>query len=193
LKLHITIILLALFAATSLFAQAVDTDVVASETTDVAVDTDALTVDTDAVQSKANEDDDIINWSDTSSETPADSKDSGASSMWAVMGNLIMAMIIVVGAVVGGVIVIQKVGQRKMGNGIKGKALRIVDRQAIGPKKSVCLLNACGRYLVLGVADKEITVLAEVELPDDDGDAKDAPKDFAASLNQAQQDEAGDA
>ncbi len=53
-----------------------------------------------------------------------------------------------------------------------------MEKISLGAKTHLCLLNACGRYLVIGVTEKEINVLMEVTLPGDES----APRDFAALL-----------
>ncbi len=85
--------------------------------------------------------------------------------MGAMLARLVLAMLLVLALLVGGVVLFQRFGRRALKLGGRDRPLRILDRLALGPKKSVCLLSAGGRHLLLGVGEKEITLLMEMSLP----------------------------
>ena len=87
-----------------------------------------------------------------------------------VLAKFVLAMVVVVALLVVGLMGYQKLTRRgfKLGRAAPpGGGLHIVDKLSLGPKQWVCLLNACGRYLVLGVAEKEISVLMELTFPEE--------------------------
>jgi flagellar biogenesis protein FliO len=144
-------------------------------------DGQASAADTDAAKAE----NDRIDWGDVDEQGGQPLPNAEGPNLWSVMANLIVAMVVIVGIVVAGMVVMQKLGGRKVGFGGKDKPLRVVDRQMLGPKKAVVLLNACGRYLVLGVADKEIAVITEVDFPADAAEHAAAPADFAEAFGEA--------
>ncbi len=91
---------------------------------------------------------------------------------------MVGAVVLLLGLLVGGLLAFQKFARRGVKFGRTERPLRIVDKLAIGPKKWVCLLNVCERYVVLGLAEKEINVLMEVTPPDEKGE----DKDFSSTL-----------
>jgi len=92
---------------------------------------------------------------------------------------LVLAMGIILALLAAGLMAFQRLARRGLKLGRNDRPLRIVDKLSLGPKKMVCLLNTCGRYVVLGVAEREITVLLELTLPDD----AEGEQDFAAALH----------
>lgn len=105
-------------------------------------------------------------------------------SMGKALARLVGAMALILALLVGAAVVFKKVMRR---GGIKlpgggDRPLRVIDRLSIGPKQGVVLLNACGRYLVVGVCEREMSVLMEVTPPEDG-----AEKPFAATLSDAVQ------
>lgn len=47
--------------------------------------------------------------------------------------------------------------------GAPGAMMRILDRQVLAPQKTICLVEVAGRYLLIGISDKQISTLAELE------------------------------
>jgi flagellar biogenesis protein FliO len=96
------------------------------------------------------------------------------------LARLVGALVLIGALLLGALILLKRFAGRtlKLARGGPEKPLRIVERVSLGAKTHICLLNACGRYLVVGVTEKEINVLMEVTLPGDES----APKDFAALL-----------
>ena len=47
--------------------------------------------------------------------------------------------------------------------GLTGGLMRILDRQNLAPQKTVYLVEVAGRYLLLGVTDRQINTLTELE------------------------------
>ena len=75
---------------------------------------------------------------------------------------VVVVMVLLLGLMAGGVILFQRFARGRLRLTGGDRPLRIVDKLALGPKTWVCLLNVCGRHLVLGVAEKEVNVLLEV-------------------------------
>ncbi len=99
----------------------------------------------------------------------------------AMLGRLVLAMLLILALLVGGVILFQKFGRRALKLGGGERTLRMVDRLALAPKKWACLVNVGGRYLLLGVGEKEITLLTEITLWQEPGEEK----SFAGALENA--------
>ena len=99
--------------------------------------------------------------------------------MRAALTKMIVVVLVLCGLLVGGLMAFKRFGRRGMRLSGTARPLRIVDKLAVGPKQWICLLNACGQYLLVGVAEKEISVLMEMTLPEDE---EGNPKDFAGAL-----------
>jgi len=103
-----------------------------------------------------------------------------------VLIRLVVAMLVIIGVLVGGLFAVQKISRRKFSLGLGGKdrPLRVVDRLMLGSKTYVCLMHVCGRYLVVGVTEKEMTVLTEVALPGE-AEGRDGETPFSKELADA--------
>ena len=66
-----------------------------------------------------------------------------------------------------------------LGPGARGGLLRLVSHLALGPRKSVVVVQFLNRQLVLGVTDQTITLLTEVTT------THEPDRDFAATLSRA--------
>jgi flagellar biogenesis protein FliO len=98
-------------------------------------------------------------------EPDAFSEDAPAApNMTSTLARMVLAMVLILGLLVGGLFLVQKFSRRRFHLGAGDRPLRILDKVALGPKSSIVLLKTSGRHLVLGVAEKEISVLMEVEL-----------------------------
>jgi len=110
----------------------------------------------------------LLDESDAAPEPGVDLPD-----MSTALVKLVVVMLLLLGLLVAGVLVFQRFARGRLKLGRGNRPLRIVDKLALGPKTGICLLNACGRYLVLGVAEKEISVLMEVPMPSEGGEEND--------------------
>ena len=52
-------------------------------------------------------------------------------------------------------------GARK--SGASGPMMKIIDRQVLAPQKIICLVEVAGRYLLLGISDRQISTLTELD------------------------------
>ena len=110
----------------------------------------------------------------------ADTAGSAVPHVGVTLARLVGALVLIGALLLGGLVLFKRFAGRtlKFARGGTEKPLRVVEKVSLGAKTHICLLNACGRYLVIGVTEKEINVLMEVTLPGDES----APKDFAALL-----------
>jgi flagellar biogenesis protein FliO len=110
----------------------------------------------------------------------ADTAGSAVPHVGAALARLVGALALIGALLLGGLVLLKRFAGRtlKLARGGPEKPLRVVERVSLGPKTHICLINACGRYLVVGVTEKEINVLMEVTLPGDES----ASKDFAGLL-----------
>jgi len=106
---------------------------------------------------------------DADQGTESDSADNAYAGpdMGGTLGRFMLAVVVVLIVLAIVLMVYQKLSRRGIKLTGANRPLRIVDKLALAPKQWVCLLNVCDRYLLLGVAEKEINVLTEVTLPDD--------------------------
>jgi len=113
-------------------------------------------------------------------EGAADTTGSAVPHVGVTLARLVGALVLIGALLLGGLVLFKRLAGRtlKFARGGTEKPLRIVEKISLGAKTHLCLLNACGRYLVIGVTEKEINVLMEVTLPGDES----APRDFAALL-----------
>lgn len=109
-----------------------------------------------------------------------DTAGSAVPHVGVTLARLVGALVLIGALMLGGLILFKRFAARtlKFARGGTEKPLRVVEKVSLGAKSHICLLNACGRYLVIGVTEKEINVLTEVTLPGDES----APSDFAALL-----------
>jgi flagellar biogenesis protein FliO len=113
----------------------------------------------------------------------AETAGSAVPHVGTTLARLVGALVLIGALLLGGLILFKRFAARtlKFARGGAEKPLRVVEKVSLGAKNHVCLLNACGRYLVIGVTEKEINVLTEITLPGDES----AAKDFAALLSGA--------
>jgi flagellar biogenesis protein FliO len=90
-------------------------------------------------------------------------------SVLALLGHLVVSLAVVIGLmVVAGRFV---GGRTRMGGGRKGAPVEVLGRHALGRNASVTVVKAGGRGLVLGVTERAITVLAEIDVADAEAEA----------------------
>jgi flagellar biogenesis protein FliO len=98
-------------------------------------------------------------------------------SVLALLGRLVVSLAVVIGLmVVAGRLL---GGRSRLGGGRKGASVEVLGRHALGRNASVTVVKAGGRGLVLGVTERAITVLAEVDPAEFEVEA-DAAVDAAA-------------
>jgi flagellar biogenesis protein FliO len=96
-----------------------------------------------------------------------------------VLLRLVLALVLIFALLVGGLVIFQRVARRGLKlPGVGDRPLNVMDRVSLGPKQGVVLLSASGRRLLLGVTEKEIAVLLEL-------DAEGKTGDFAADMRAA--------
>jgi flagellar biogenesis protein FliO len=94
--------------------------------------------------------------------------------MGSALRHLMLVMGLLMAALIGGMVLFQKYMRKRAKKNNETRALRVVDKLPLGQRKFIYLINACGRHVVLGVAEKEINVLMEVSAPSEEC----APSDF---------------
>jgi flagellar protein FliO/FliZ len=79
-------------------------------------------------------------------------------------GGLLLRTVIALGVVVALAYVALRYGLPRLMPGLRsaGGPLRIVARQALDTRRQVVIVEACGRYLLLGVAEGSVTLLTEI-------------------------------
>jgi len=143
-------------------AAASNTDAAAAEESPVAPSPDAVTGE------------DLL-----AEETPAKDRTPDVPDMGEALLKMVVFMLLLLGLLVAGAVVFQRWIRGRVSLGGPKRPLRLVDRLALGPKTGLCLVNVCGRHLVLGIAEKEVTVL--LEMPMSQEDEEDA--DFSGMLS----------
>ena len=99
----------------------------------------------------------------TLDEPGGDAPESPVPDMGKTLARLVLATALILGALVGGFVIFKRVGAQRLKLGGGRQGLRLVDRLALGPKHAVCLINVAGRYLVVGVAEREMNLLTELD------------------------------
>ncbi len=89
--------------------------------------------------------------------------ESPVPDMGKTLARLVLATAVILGALVGGFVIFKRYGAQRLKAGGGRQGLRLVDRLALGPKHAVCLINVAGRYLVVGVAEREMNLLTELD------------------------------
>ena len=161
------LLLLIVLAAVPIAAQTMPAEESAEMSSQAAAQPSAAQPATESAATQENDAaDDILLEED---ERASDFRDQ-VPDMSRVLVRFVLAMVAVVALLAAGLVGYQKLTRRgfKLGRAAPpGGGLHIVDKLALGPKQWVCLLNTCGRYLVLGVAEKEISVLMELTFPEE--------------------------
>jgi len=113
----------------------------------------------------------------------AEAPGSAMPTVGVTLARVLGATLLIVAFLVGGGLLFKRFAKRALNFSRRADSpLRVVERVALGPKNQVCLIQACGRYLVIGATEKEINVLMEVTLPGEE----DAAGEFAAMLGGAE-------
>lgn len=79
----------------------------------------------------------------------------------------------------------RKIGKIQMGTGAGGgKYISLLDRQALGQDKAVALVKVGERYLLLGIAASQVSLLAEVPCDEvtEEGPAEQETLDFKSIM-----------
>lgn len=79
----------------------------------------------------------------------------------------------------------RKIGKIQMGTGAGGgKYISLLDRQALGQDKAVALVKVGERYLLLGIAASQVSLLAEVPCDEvtEEGPAEQEILDFKSIM-----------
>ena len=71
---------------------------------------------------------------------------------------------------------------RRMGPSLSGRNIRIVDRAALSNSASLVIARVCGKYYLLGVGEKGVTLLRELEDFEEQPAAASSQLDFAKLL-----------
>ena len=76
----------------------------------------------------------------------------------------------------------------------QGRLIKLLDQQALAPKKQVAVLEVAGAYLVVGISDQQLSLLARLDDNETlraatrtDGTATGTPAAFAEILRKAAQ------
>ena len=116
-----------------------------------------------------------------------------AISLTAVLFKTLGSLILVVGLMLLLLFWIRKMGLAKGGSSQEG-LITVLDSQMLAPKKQVSVLEVAGTYLVVGLSEQQITLLATLEANDRLQEAAHSrktlpplPASFAAMLNKASQ------
>ena len=80
-------------------------------------------------------------------------------------GGLLLKTIVALAIVIGLVWVLGRWGLRRLlpGQSLASGEIQVVDRQAVDGRRAVVLVKAYDRYLLLGVAEGSVTLLAELD------------------------------
>ncbi len=97
------------------------------------------------------------------------------------------ALLLVLGIFLGSFYLLRRLMKRDLSSPGK-KIIRIIDRNYIGVKKSVTLVEVPGKILVLGVTNDHISLLTQIEDPDSieqikESNTNGAPMNFSSHLS----------
>lgn len=116
-----------------------------------------------------------------------------ALSLTATLFKTLGSLILVVGLMLLLLFWIRKMGLAKGGSSQEG-LITVLDSRMLAPKKQVSVLEVAGTYLVVGLSEQQITLLATLEANDRLKEAAQSrktfpplPASFAAMLNKATQ------
>lgn len=78
----------------------------------------------------------------------------------------------------------RKLGKLQLGGSVNGSYVRLLDRVAVGQDKAVALVQAGGKYFLLGIASSQITVLSELdkEQLEESGNVQTQSQDFKSIM-----------
>jgi flagellar protein FliO/FliZ len=107
-------------------------------------------------------------------------------------GGLLLRTLLALAIVIALVWILLRWGLRRLtpGAAAGGRALRVVARQALDGRRSVVLVQAAGRYLLLGVAEGSVRLITELDTAQVDealresGSGAGAPRRFAEVLRE---------
>lgn len=91
---------------------------------------------------------------------------------------VVLVMVLLSAVLTGGLVLFQRISRRGLKFGSESRPLRMVDRLVLGPKSSVCLVQTCGKIMVLGVSDGDISVLMDTDITSPSDNAGDFAKAF---------------
>lgn len=85
---------------------------------------------------------------------------------------LVLRVVVSLAAVLGLLYILQRRIGHRLGRSAQRRAVTVVDRQGIGPKASVVVVDVEGRRYLLGVSDQAVNVIDSFEAPEADAPAE---------------------
>ena len=73
-----------------------------------------------------------------------------------------LALLLIVGLIYLSVLMLKKVSNARVGKQGMGGTIDVVDRHHLAPKKQLCLVKVDKKYLLVGVSDQSISLVADV-------------------------------
>ncbi len=78
-------------------------------------------------------------------------------------GMTVVGSLVIMVAVIAATYYLSRWYAGKMGRSVSGRHVKVVDRVILGPGSAVCILEAGGKYYLVGVSDKNIQLICELE------------------------------
>ncbi|MBD3217189.1 MAG: flagellar biosynthetic protein FliO [candidate division Zixibacteria bacterium] len=73
-----------------------------------------------------------------------------------------IALLLIIGLIYLSVLMLKKFSNARMGKQGMGGTINVVDRHHLAPKKQICLIKVDKKYLLVGVTDQAVNLVADV-------------------------------
>ncbi|MDO5297217.1 MAG: flagellar biosynthetic protein FliO, partial [bacterium] len=131
-------------------------------------------------QTEAEESSEIADLVYDSSWPPPQNRPRTVSTFWQRIPSMLMFLVLVCALIWISLRIIAPFSEKLTGNTAPKKQINVIERKSLGPNKAVVLLEVAEKRLLLGITEKTISTLAELECPpppensdDTDTDKKD--------------------
>lgn len=99
------------------------------------------------------------------------------STFWQRIPSMLMFLVLVCALIWISLRIIAPFSEKLTGNPAPKKQINVIERKSLGPNKAVVLIEVADKRLVLGITEKTITTLAELESPPPPADSEKPAED----------------
>ena len=87
-------------------------------------------------------------------------------AFWSAFLKMLFALAVVLGLLVGAMYFFRRILQQPTAGGHDNRAINVVAARYLGPKSSIMVVEVLGKFIVIGLANNQISHLATIDDPE---------------------------